>query len=319
MSFTAHSDTVDQDEFDDMWDQSVGTAPEDESERDDSEEPEAEDEGEYSPEGEAEVYEDDDPFDDGEDDEEEADDEDADDEDGEEPEDDGVPAFEDLPVADQLRIKAQHEQAVLDAAKKQFDAQVERVKSERQQIQTAESLLKLHASMTSEEWGQFSQRMMQAYAARRLTEATRERNTELAEAKTVIQAYAQRDAMIESTAAQAAMRELAITEATQRLGGRLSKVERLALENANGDNFMSIFEGIVAARGEQTKPARDALRERRQMGNRDRTPLRSTGGSQGTNNYDNFDPDNFGDYLSDQMGGQEVRTARPTRSRAAAR
>jgi hypothetical protein len=305
------SESFDDDaELDDFWETEVGAV--EDTGREDAEEPE----DDVADDDESSDYDDEDDEDDAEFSDDEADDEEDDDDEDDDGDDEPEETPQEILARERAQL-AQQAQAAADALKKKFDEEAAAVLQEKKRLDTAQQLIQLRATMNDEDWQKFTGRLFQGFAAFQ----QKEKDTELQRAKTVIQAFARRDEMIESQAAQTAMREAALTKAreiiTGKSNGQLDPVEERLLQTAGPDQFMGAIESIQARRQGMTEPARQALRERRQAKQSDRTPLRSTNGSNGrSDDYDNFDPDAFDDYVDDVFAAR----SKPRRgSRAVAR
>lgn len=302
-------------EIDDFLDRELGG--EDGSSRDESEDyddGEDEDGGEPS----------EDSADDDEDDDPEAED-DGDDE-GEEGDDDGEPEGDEDdgespdPLADERAKIQANAEAALKIVQDQLAERVKAVQQQETHVKTAQKLIDLKASMAPEEWDKFTNRLTQAFAVQQLKQQRETQTSDLDKAKKVIATFVARDEMIERQAEQTAMREVVITNAVQKyLGGKVTVAEAQALENTPPERFMTVLQALVDARQDQTAPARQALRERRQMKGADRAPLRATGGAKGVaKSYDNYDPDAGLDaYLDEQFEGTALAEPKKKRRRAA--
>lgn len=301
-------------EIDDFLDQELGG--EDGSTRDDSEDFADDDEDGAAPSEES----DEDDEDDGPEAEDDGDDEDEEGDENGEPEgdeDDGEPVD---PLAEERAKIQANAEAALKIVQDQLAERVKAVQQQETHVKTAQKLIDLKASMPAEEWDKFTSQLTQAYAVQQLKQQREAQTTDLDKAKKVIATFVARDEMIERQAEQTAMREVVITNAVQKyLGGKVTVAEAQALENTPPERFMTVLQALVDARQDQTAPARQALRERRQLKNADRAPLRATGGAKGVaKNYDNYDPDAGLDaYLDEQFEGTALAEPKKKRRRAA--
>lgn len=165
--------------------------------------------------------------------------------------------------------RAQEAEAVLQRFQSQVVPQAAAiVQQEIERAQTATRLVQLHASMTAEEWQQFTQQLRAGWDNQRVQQADR----------MVAQLTRERQER-EFYEAELTAQDTLIARVDEEI--KLNPLEKQALENtANAVQFQATFRAIMAHRRAQTEPARKAKREQRKANGSDRLPPRSNGASQ---------------------------------------